>query len=129
MEKKIEDIISYEIVGAAIEVHKALGPGLLESVYESSLCHELLLRGLVVQRQLIVPVKYKDCIVKAPLCLDIVVGNKVIVEVKATEVMHSIHKTQLLTYLKLTNLRLGMLINFGQNCVKDGICRVVNQIY
>lgn len=98
----------------------------MESIYESSLCHELVLRGLQVQKQLIIPVKYKNMIVRDPLCLDILVENKVIVEVKATEKDHAIHQTQLLTYLRLTGLKLGLLINFGQKCVKEGVTRVVN---
>ena len=123
----MENEISHKIIGAAIEVHKTLGgPGLLESIYESSLCHELVLRGLQVQKQLIIPVKYKNMIVRDPLCLDILVENKVIVEVKATEKDHAIHQTQLLTYLRLTGLKLGLLINFGQKCVKEGVTRVVN---
>ena len=86
----MENEISYKIIGAAIEVHKVLGgPGLLESVYDSALCHELQLRGMKVQTQLIVPVKYKNTIVRDPLCLDILVENKVIIEVKAVEVADS----------------------------------------
>jgi len=123
----MENEISYKIIGAAIEVHRILGgPGLLECIYESALCHELMLRGLQVQKQLLVPVRYKDMIVREPLCLDILVENKVIVEVKATEKNHAIYQTQLLTYLRLTSMRLGLLINFGQGHVKDGVHRVVN---
>ncbi len=123
----MENEISYKIIGAAIEVHRTLGgPGLLESVYESSLCYELTLRGLKIQKQLIVPVLYKNIAVRDPLCLDILVENKVIIEVKAVEKDHAIHKAQLLTYLRLTGIKLGLLINFGQECVKKGICRVVN---
>lgn len=125
--QRMEDEISYKIIGAAIEVHRTLGgPGLLESIYESSLCHELKLRGLHIQKQLIIPVKYKGTIVRDPLCLDILVEKKVIVEVKATEKEHTIHQVQLLTYLRLTDMKLGLLINFGQSCVKDGIHRIVN---
>jgi GxxExxY protein len=125
MEKENE--ISYKIIGAAIEVHRFLGgPGLLESVYESSLCHELSLTGLNFQKQLLVPVKYKNISVKEPLCLDIFVEKKVIIEVKASEKEHAIHQAQLLTYLRLTGAKLGLLINFGQKCVKDGVSRVIN---
>lgn len=124
---KNEDQLSYEIIGAAIEVHQTLGgPGLLESVYEGALCHELQLRGFQIQKQVTIPVKYKNMIVRDPLCLDILVERKVIIEVKATEKDHSIHQAQLLTYLRLTDLKLGLLINFGQSYVKDGIQRVVN---
>jgi len=123
----MEDEILYKIIGAAIEVHRTLGgPGLLESIYESSLCHELTLKGLQIQKQLIVPVKYKNTVVRDPLCLDILLENKVIIEVKATEKEHAIHQAQLLTYLRLRGVKLGLLINFGQDCVKDGVHRVVN---
>ena len=123
----MEDEILYKIIGAAIEVHRTQGgPGLLESIYESSLCHELTLKGLQIQKQLIVPVKYKNTVVRDPLCLDILLENKVIIEVKATEKEHSIHQAQLLTYLRLRGVKLGLLINFGQDCVKDGVHRVVN---
>lgn len=124
---RIEDEISYTIIGAAIEVHQTLGgPGLLESVYESSLSHELSLQGLKIQSQVIVPVAYKGIVVRDPLSLDILVESKVIIEVKATEQNHAIHKAQLLTYLRLTGLKLGLVINFGQPILKDGITRVVN---
>ena len=123
----MENEISHKIIGAAIEVHRVLGgPGLLESVYESALCHELTLRKVHIQKQVIVPVKYKNTIVRDPLCLDILVENKVIIEVKATEKEHAIYHAQLLTYLRLTGIKLGLVINFGQNCVKDGVHRVVN---
>jgi GxxExxY protein len=122
-----EDDLSYKIIGAAIEVHKVLGgPGLLESVYEASLCHELHLRGLKIKNQLIVPVTYKNITIRDPLCLDILVEDKVIIEVKAVEKELPVHEAQLLTYLKLTNKKLGLLINFGQKSIKTGISRVVN---
>ena len=125
----MENEISHKIIGAAMEVHRILGgPGLLESIYESSLCHELTLRGLHIQKQLIVPVKYKTIVVKESLCLDILVENRVIIEVKATEKKHAIHQAQLLTYLRLTGMKLGLLINFGQACLKDGVHRVANGI-
>lgn len=123
----MEDAISYKIIGAAIEVHRTLGgPGLLESVYEGALCHELSLQGLHLQKQLMVPVIYKGVAVRDPLYLDILVENKVIVEVKATEKDNPIYKSQILTYLRLSHIKLGLLINFGQDCIKEGICRVVN---
>ena len=125
----MENEISHKIIGAAIEVHRILGgPGLLESIYESSLCHELMLRGLHFKKQLIVPVKYKNTVVRESLCLDILVENRVIIEVKATEKEHAIHQAQLLTYLRLTGMKLGPLINFGQVCIKDGIHRVANAL-
>jgi GxxExxY protein len=123
----MENEISHKIIGAAIEVHRTLGgAGLLESIYESSLCYELESRGMQIQRQLIVPVKYKNIIVRDPLFFDIPVEDKVIIEVKATEKEHDIHQAQLLTYLRLTGKKLGLLINFGQKSVKDGVQRVVN---
>jgi GxxExxY protein len=125
--KIMENEISNKIIGACIEVHKTLGgPGLLESVYESCLCHELTLRGLNIKRQMIVPVLYKGSIVKDPLYIDILVENIVVVEVKSTEKLHPLHEVQLLTYLRLTGKKLGLLVNFGQEYVKNGISRVVN---
>ena len=123
----MEDELSYKIIGAAIEVHKTLGgPGLLEGVYESCLCQELILRGLKVQRQVAVPIIYKGKVVRDPLVIDILVENILIVEVKATEKDCPLYKAQLLTYLRLTNLKLGILINFGKESIKEGISRVVN---
>lgn len=123
----MERELSGKIIGAAIEVQRTLGgPGLLESVYEEALCHELLLKGLSVQRQLNVPVIYKGMSIKEPLYLDILVENKVIIEVKAVEKDNPLFEVQLLTYLRLTNLKLGLLINFGKTYVKNGIIRVIN---
>ena len=100
---KSEDDISHQIIGAAIEVHRTLGgPGLLESIYESALCHELVLRGLRIQRQKPVQVVYKGVAIREPLFIDILVEDKVLVEVKATEKNHPIYETQVLTYLRLT---------------------------
>jgi len=125
--KIMENELSKVIIGAAIEVHCTLGgPGLLESVYEAALCHELALRKLRIQRQMPVPVVYKGVTIRDPLYLDILVEGKVIVEVKAVEHDHAIYQTQILTYLRLTNTKLGLLINFGKERLKDGIFRVVN---
>ena len=125
----MENEISHKIIGAAIEVHRVLGgPGLLEGIYESCLCHELILRGFIVERQLPVPITYKNSVVRDPLYVDILVEGRVIVEVKATEKLYPIHEVQLLTYLRLTGKRLGLLVNFGQEYVKDGINRVVNAL-
>jgi GxxExxY protein len=122
-----EDEISYKVIGAAIEVHKTLGgPGLLEGVYESCLYYELKLRGLKVERQVRVPVTYKGEEVREPLVIDLIVEDKLIIEVKATEKDSPIHEVQLLTYLKLTGKKLGLLINFGRKSVKEGTSRVVN---
>lgn len=123
----MENQISYQIIGAAIEVHRTLGgPGLLESVYESALCYELTLQGLNVKRQLSVPVMYKGVLIREPLFLDIVVENKVIIEVKSVDKYNPIFETQVLTYLRLTGLKLGLLINFGNDHIKNGISRIVN---
>jgi len=122
-----EDEVSYKVIGAAIEVHKTLGgPGLLEGVYESCLCHELKLRDLKIEKQVRVPVTYKGEEVREPLVIDILVEDKIIIEVKATEKESPIHEVQLLTYLRLTGKKLGLLINFGRKSVKEGISRVVN---
>lgn len=122
-----EDEISYKVIGAAIEVHKTLGgPGLFEGVYESCLYHELKLRGLKVERQVRVPVTYKGEEVREPLVIDLIVEDKLIIEVKATDKDSPIHEVQLLTYLRLTGKKLGLLINFGRKSVKEEISRVVN---
>lgn len=123
----MENELSHKIIGAAIEVHRTLGgPGLLESIYEAALCHELTLRGLQIQRQVPVQVVYKELTIKEPLFVDILANNKVIIEVKATDKNHPIYETQVLTYLRLTSIKLGLLINFGYGQVKDGISRIVN---
>jgi len=122
-----ENDISSVIIGAAIEVHRVLGgPGLIEDVYEEALCHELELRGLSVQRQVPVPIEYKGRQLKKPLKLDVLVNGAIIVEVKSVDDYHDIFQAQLLTYLRLTNKHLGLVINFGEKYVKDGVHRVVN---
>ncbi len=126
---KNEEELSRQIIGASIEVHKTLGgPGLLESIYESALCHELTLSGLHVQRQRPVQVIYKEVAIKDPLFIDIVVENKVLIEVRAVEKNHPVYETQVLTYLRLTGIKLGLLINFGVPYVKDGVSRVINGV-
>jgi len=125
--EKIENILSGQIIDAAIEVHKVLdGPGLLESVYEDALFQELEWRGLQVKSQIYVPIKYKTVVLRKPLRLDLLVEDKIIIEVKATEINHSVHTAQVLTYLRLTNLKLGLVLNFGQERLIDGLDRVVN---
>lgn len=124
---KIENILSKQIVDAAVEVHRALGgPGLLESLYEEALYHELKLRNIPVQPQVQVPVIYKKIVLRDPLRLDLLVDHKVIIEIKATEKENAVYQAQILTYLRLTGLKLGLLINFGQKRVIEGITRVVN---
>ena len=118
--------MSQVIIGAAIEVHRVIGPGLLESVYEAALCRELWLRGLHVERQVSVPVSYKgqtlDCSVK----LDLLIEQSVVVEAKAVDKLVPIHTAQLLTYLRLQNLWLGLLINFNVTSLRAGLRRVLN---
>lgn len=122
-----ENEISRVIYECAIEVHRTLGgPGLLESVYEEALAWELRQAGLKVQRQQELPIPYKGHTLASPLKIDLIVGEKVIVECKATVQYHTIFEAQLLTYLRLTGLKLGLVINFGEKRVKDGIHRVVN---
>jgi GxxExxY protein len=124
-----ENAISKIIVDAAIEVHRTLGgPGLLESAYEEPLAWELTQRGLTVERQKPVPIIYKDHTLATPLRLDLLVNGLVIVECKATTRYNPIFEVQLLTYLRLTGLKLGLVINFGERLVKDGIHRVVNNL-
>jgi len=122
-----ENQISKIILDAAIEVHRTLGgPGLLESVYEEALAWELQHRRLPVERQKLIPITYKGQTLGTPLRLDLLVGDKVIVECKATTNYNPIFETQVLTYLRLTGLKLGLVINFGERLIKDGYHRVVN---
>ncbi len=124
-----EDELSYVIIGAAIEVHRTLGgPGLLESVYEEAMVWELQSRGLRIERQVEVPVNYKGHNLATPLRVDLLVERLVIVENKSVVTYNSIFEVQTLTYLRLMNLRLGLVINFGEKFVKDGIHRVVNNL-
>ena len=116
--------ITGEIIGAAIEDHKILGPGLLESAYEECLCHELTLRGLQFERQKELPIDYKGNRLDCGYRMDLVVAGNVIVELKACDNLLPIHAAQLLTYLKLTGLKIGLLINFNVAMLKDGIKRL-----
>jgi len=124
-----ENQISRVIVQAAIEVHRTLGgPGLLESIYEEALAWELAQHDLSVARQKVVPIVYKDQTLASSLRLDLLVGEKVIVECKATSQYNTLFEAQTLTYLRLTGCKLGMVINFGERLVKNGIHRVVNNL-
>lgn len=114
------------VIGAAIEVHKALGPGLLESAYEECLYRELFLRKMPLKRQVPLPIDYKGVKLDCGYRLDIVVAEQLIVELKACEALLPIHEAQLLTYLKLTGIKYGLLINFNVQVLKDGIRRMVN---
>jgi GxxExxY protein len=118
--------LSNKIIGAAIEVHRNLGPGLLENIYEECFCCELLLQGFSFERQKTLPVFYKGQQVDCDYCLDIVVEKKVIVEIKSVSVLLPVHEAQLLTYLKISELWLGLLMNFNSPVMKEGIKRIVN---
>ena len=120
--------LSSDIIGAAIAVHKALGPGLLESVYEECLGHEFGIRGLTYERQKPLPVRYKGKKLDCGYRLDMVVENSIILELKSCEKVEPIHKAQVLTYLKLSDLRLGLILNFNTTLMRDGIVRVVNEL-
>ncbi|MEW5859339.1 MAG: GxxExxY protein [Cyanobacteriota bacterium] len=121
-----ENEIAKEIVDAAYKIHTHLGPGLFESVYEAVLAYELERRGLRVVRQQPIPVVYENVKLEEGFRADLIVENKVIIELKSLEKLAPVHKKQLLTYLRLTNKRLGLLINFGEALIKDGITRLVN---
>lgn len=122
-----ENEISRIVVDAAIEVHRTLGgPGLLESVYEDALSYELELRGLTVERQRVVPVVYKGKRLATELRVDLLVASQVVVECKAVSAYNRVFEAQVLTYLRQLDLKLGMVVNFGERLVKDGIHRVVN---
>ena len=123
-----EDDVSKKIIGAAIEVHKILGPGLLESAYEMSLERELQIRGLKVKRQVSLPVTYKNVNCDVGYKMDLLIEDLVIVEIKSVESLNDIHTAQVLTYLKLSNLKLGLLINFNVTLLKKGIKRLVNKL-
>ena len=120
--------LSSMIIGAAIEVHRTLGPGLLESTYEKCMSHELTLRGLSFESQKPLSVNYKGIKLNCGYRLDVVVENTIIIELKSCEKIESIHKAQLLTYLKLSGINLGLLLNFNVVMMKDGIVRIVNNL-
>ena len=122
---KIEESISEKIVDAAFAVHKALGPGLLERIYEVCFCHELSKRGLKFNRQVDLPIKYDGMIFDEGLRLDVLVEDLIICELKAVDQMNPVWKAQLLSHLKLTGKRIGFLINFNVPLIKDGINRII----
>lgn len=123
-----ENEISSKIIGCAIEVHRELGPGLLESAYEECLYYELKTAGLQVDKQRILPVVYKEVNLDCGYRLDLIVEDKVIIEVKSVADIDDIHLAQVMTYLKLSKCKLGLLINFNVDLVKNGIKRVVNNL-
>jgi GxxExxY protein len=120
--------VSSQVIGAAIEVHKTLGPGLLESVYEECLCRELELRKIPFERQKDLPIDYKGVKLNAGYRLDLLVDDQLIVELKSCDSLLPIYEAQLLTYLRLTGFKLGLLINFNIPLLKDGIKRIVNNL-
>ncbi|TWT77152.1 hypothetical protein Pla123a_25830 [Posidoniimonas polymericola] len=120
------EAIAKQVVDAAFRVHSTLGPGLLESVYETCLSYELTKRSIPVRRQEAQPIRYDEIEIDAGLRLDLLVGDQVVVELKAVDSLEPIHTAQLLTYLKLSGNRLGLLINFNSVLIKDGIKRLVN---
>ena len=121
-----ENQISKEVVDAAVKVHTKLGPGLLESVYESVLSRELEQRGLRIERQVPIPIEYEGLRFNEGFRADIIVEGKVILELKSVEQLAKVHHKQLLTYLRLTDMRLGLILNFGADLMKEGIKRIAN---
>ena len=128
MKKKSLNDISYKIIGCAMEVYKTLGPGLLESAYEKALIHELNLAGIPMQSQVEVEMNYKGVNIGEGLRLDLLVDDQIIVELKSVEEVTPVHHKQLLTYLRLMDKRLGLLINFNVTDIMQGIKRVVNNL-
>lgn len=118
--------ITRQIIGSAMKVHRSMGPGLLESVYLTCLCYELKKSGLTVEREKMVPLFYEGVRLDQVYRLDLLVQEKIVVEIKAVESITVVHRAQLLSYLKLTDCSIGLLINFNVEMLKDGICRMVN---
>lgn len=123
-----ENDLSNIVIGEAIHIHKSLGPGLLESVYENCLFHRLSKTGLHVVKEKPIPVVFEEVKMECGYRADIVIENKLIIEIKAVEALNDIHKAQVLTYLRLTNIKLGLLMNFNVLYLKDGIKRIVNNL-
>ncbi len=118
--------LSFKIIGAAIEVHRILGPGLMEKIYRSALAYELREMGIKAEEEVLIPLSYKKLLISDMCRADIIVGNQIIVELKATEKDNDLYAKQLLTYLKLSGLKLGLVINFNRLKLKDGISRIIN---
>ena len=123
-----ENEIGTRVIESAMDVHRTLGPGLLESVYEGALAWELERRGLAVARQVPIPIRYKSVAFDQGFRADLIVANMVLVELKSVEQLTAAHRKQIQTYLRLTGLRLGYLLNFGTALLKDGIVRAVNNL-
>lgn len=120
--------LTSEIIRCALKVHTVLGPGLMESAYEACLKYELQKAGLGVESQVVLPIKYEEIVIEAGYRIDLLVERQVIVELKSVESIHNLHKAQLLSYLKLRDLRVGLLINFNVAHLRDGITRMVNSV-
>jgi len=118
------DPLTDSVIGAAIEVHRVLGPGLLESAYEECLCHELECRGIKFARQVALPVRYKAILLDCAYRMDVVVENQLVLELKSADKLLPIHEAQLLTYLRLSGLHTGLLLNFNVPAIKDGLKRM-----
>ena len=125
MKEEFEKELTERIIGAAIEVHRALGPGLLESAYESCLCYELVQRDISFERQKPLPIQYKDVRIDCGYRTDLVIDGRVIIELKSVENILPIHEAQLLTYLKLSDIKVGLLINFNVPVLVEGVRRLV----
>jgi GxxExxY protein len=123
-----ENELSYKIIGVALKLHKRLGPGLLESVYEIALVHDLEEIGLKVKRQISQPFVYRNMTMQKGFRIDLIINDMVIIEIKSVEVLNPVHFAQTLTYLKLSNLKLALLINFNEALLKDVIHRIVNNL-
>ena len=123
-----ENELSYKIIGAALDLHKTVGPGLLESAYENALVYDLIELGFSVKQQVPMPFVYKDVKLEVGYRIDIIVENKVLIEIKSVENLSPVHFAQTLTYLKLSGLKLGLLINFNTKILKEGIHRIVNNL-
>ena len=126
MREMNENDLSFKVIGRAIELHKRLGPGLLEKVYEDALAYDLIEAGIFVRQQVGIPMRYKQLEFDRGFRLDLLVGEKLIVEVKSVEMLAPVHYAQLLTYLKLSDKKLGLLINFNSAVLREDIHRVVN---
>ncbi|WP_301102194.1 GxxExxY protein [Propionivibrio sp.] len=124
--RKFLDELSHKVIGACIEVHRLLGPGLLESIYAECLAAELSELGVTVKKEVVIPIQYKGKVLSKPLRLDLLVEDSIIVEAKSVALLMPVHSAQLLTYLKMTDLKLGLLLNFNVVVMRDGIKRIVN---
>ncbi len=123
-----ENAVATQIIGGAIDVHRALGPGLIESAYQECLKHELGLRNLHYESEVYVPIRYKGLLVGNAYRLDLLIENEIIVELKSIDKITDVHKAQLLTYLRLTGCKLGLLMNFNVILLKNGVTRIVNNL-